>query len=222
MLTATVFLLVALEPTFRLTHRRPISFIGDGFFFLSCRLLRNGWITLCIVYTPMKNLILSAFIAFTICLGGAYAQTATISPAPLKPKWTLRLPSQITLSDGTQVSGVAGQGTPALVDSSGNAAYFAVNFNQSIVLWISSSGKLLAAIPGAQALSVSGTAIWIIDEPGGVAKYTLVKGRLIKTMTPVGYYGDLLLVSGDPQRGFVGITETDGSGNLISLSGFLY
>jgi hypothetical protein len=170
----------------------------------------------------MKNLILSAFIAFTICLGGAYAQTATISPAPLKPKWTLRLPSQITLSDGTQVSGVAGQGTPALVDSSGNAAYFAVNFNQSIVLWISSSGKLLAAIPGEQALSVSGAAIWIIDEQGGVAKYTLVKGRLIKTLPPDGYYGDLVLVDGDPQRGFVGITETDGSGNLISLSGFLY
>ena len=191
-------------------------------FLLSCRLLRNGLITLCNTHTPMKNLILSAFIAFTICLGGAYAQTATISPAPLKPKWTLRLPSQITLSDGTQVSGVAGQGTPALVDSSGNAAYFAVNFNQSIVLWISSSGKLLAAIPGEQALSVSGAAIWIIDEQGGVAKYTLVKGRLIKTLPPDGYYGDLVLVDGDPQRGFVGINETEGSGKIISLSGFLY
>jgi hypothetical protein len=97
-----------------------------------------------------------------------------------------------------------------------------VNFNQSIVLWISSSGKLLAAIPGEKALSVSGAAIWIIDEQGGVAKYTLVKGRLIKTLPPDGYYGDLVLVDGDPQRGFVGINETEGSGKIISLSGFLY
>jgi len=172
----------------------------------------------------MKNLILSAFIAFTICLGGAYAQTATIAIARLQPKWTLRLPSQITLSDGTLVSGIIGDGgQSAIVDSAGNAACSAGTDTQNFVLWISSRGKLLAAIPDVQVLSISGTAICVYEYlTGSWAKYSLVNGRLIKSLPPDGFVENAMSASvGYPglQKGTVGITQ---SGNITSLSCFLY
>jgi hypothetical protein len=179
----------------------------------------------------MKNIILSAFIAFTICLGGAYSQTATTAIARLQPKWTLRLPSQITLSDGTLVSGIIGEeGAPAIVDSAGNAAFSAgtdtITTNgtyQSFVLWISSRGKLLAAIPEAQALSISGTAICVYEyNTASLAKYSLVNGRLIKSLPPDGLVDNALYITAQNpglQKGTVGITQ---SGNITSLSCFLY
>jgi hypothetical protein len=175
----------------------------------------------------MKNPILSAFIAFTICLGGAYAQTATIAIARLQPKWTLRLPSQITLSDGTLVSGTIGDGgQAAVVDSAGNAAFSAgTDTGQNFVLWISSRGKLLAAIPDVQVLSISGTAICVYEyNTGSWAKYSLVNGRLIKSLPPDGFLDtSLSLPAQYPglQKGTVGSTITQ-FGNITSLSCFLY
>jgi hypothetical protein len=172
----------------------------------------------------MKKLILSAFIAFTSCLGGTYAQTATISPVRLQPKWTLRLPSQITLSDGTTASYVYGStGWSSLVDSKGNAAYGVQSDTLSnVILWISSKGVFLAAIPVLRTtiLSVSEKALYMKDDgSSGWCKYSLVKGRVIKTLPQDGDYVPMYAA---PNYGLIGVTETDATAHLISLSCFPY
>jgi len=180
----------------------------------------------------MKKHILSACIAFIICLGGVYGANPANVPSTIKPKWTLRLPNPTTLSDGSKCKVYGFYSLPSLVDSQGNAAYIAGDiYGNRIALWVSSKGVLLAAIPVSSVfgppsiLSVSDASLYVQD-PEGFSKYTLVNGRVIKTLPPNGDYSSNYGKDGNiytaPNFGLIGVTEIDVFGGIVALSCFLY
>jgi hypothetical protein len=174
----------------------------------------------------MKKILLLTFTILTFCIGGAYAQVATIAPAPLKPKWTCRFTNPITFSDGPTASW-SQSAWPTSVDATGNAAVFVENTTgKTDVLWISSKGTLLAAIPAlaykGAVLSVSANNLYLItDGRESWVKYSLVKGKLVQSLPPVGdYQGAVQYAEWRPNSGMIGVTETDGVGNTRAISFF--
>lgn len=175
----------------------------------------------------MKNLILSALIAFTFCLGGVHAQTATNAPAPLKPQWTCRFTQPVTFSDGPTANWSASS-MPFAMDAVGNVAvYIESSSNKYDVLWISSKGVLLAAIPAQNlwgVLNVSANSLYLRTGNDSWEKYSLVRGKLVRTLPPGGDYQGIASFNPNtpPTYGVIGITQTDNDGWTKAISFFRY
>jgi hypothetical protein len=173
----------------------------------------------------MKKILLITFTTLTLCLGGVHAQTATIAPAPLKPKWTCRFTNPITFSDGPTANWSASS-MPFAMDAVGNVAvYIESSSNKCDVLWISSKGVLLAAIPAQNTwgvLNVSANSLYLRTDNNSWEKYSLVKGKLVRTLPPGGDYLGIITLYPNmtPTYGVIGITQTDNDGWTKAISFF--
>lgn len=175
----------------------------------------------------MKKILLLTFTTLTLCIGGVHAQTATIAPSPLKPQWTCRFTQPVSFSDGPTANWSA-SAMPFAMDAVGNVAVYIESSSKKYdVLWISSKGVLLAAIPAQNlwgVLNVSVNSLYLRTGNDSWEKYSLVKGKLVRTLPPDGDYQSLGSFDPNtpPNYGVIGVTQTDNDGWTKAISFFRY